>query len=755
MVQQLQISITGRVQGVGMRPLIYQLAQRFQQKGFVANTSSGVTVLLQGQAEQQQQFLDRLSQQAPTSAEIKTLSSVIQRIVKHYAHFEIIESLATTPPSALIPPDLKLCEACLADFDNPKSRFYQYPFISCSDCGPRFSILSQLPFDRHHTSMVEFPLCSQCEAEYKDPDNRRFHAQTLSCPECGPQLGLINAKGEILETGPSAIELALDCLQKGQVLALKGIGGFQLCVDATNQAAVEKLRHRKQRPYKPFAVMTADCATTEQFCSMSPAQQAALAAINNPIVLLAAKPHNGIADAVAPNSNWLGVMLPASGLHLILARRSGIPLVITSGNIEGSPLCIDEAQALQDLPGIADIFLSHNRRIQRGLDDSVVKLIAGHTSVLRSGRGFAPVTLSAPPTENPVLAVGGHFSNSFALHVDEQWLLSPYCGDLKNSATRIHWQNRIKDFENLYKIRPTSIVHDIHPEYFSTQYALASELPNHAIPHHLAHILACMAEHQIQSPLLGFAWDGMGLAEDGSLCGSEVLYLDTTGYKRLAHFREFALIGGDSAGQQIDRLAFAILDQLDALDDHQDLPVLKRLTAQQQSGFKQMLKQDLNCPHCSSAGRLFDALACILDVADRNHFQAQAAIGLEQLADHSDDDQLYPYQITDETPAVIDWRPMFATILNQLNIVAPQDIAARFHNTLADIILKLALQAGVECVVLSGGCFQNSHLTEKAMKKLQSSGFKPFIHRKLPGNDGSLALGQLYAYHLKNLVTIR
>lgn len=755
MEQQLEISISGRVQGVGLRPHIYQLAKRFQQTGIVANTTTGVTVLLQGQAELQQQFLDHLSQHPPLSADIETIRSVIQPISKRHEQFAIIESVVTSPPSAFIPLDLALCPACLADFDNPESRFYQYPFISCSDCGPRFSILRKLPFDRHNTSMVEFPFCTHCAADYQQPDNRRFHAQTLSCPDCGPQLQLINAESEIISLGSSSIELALDCLRRGEILALKGIGGFQLCVDATNQAAVERLRQRKQRLHKPFAVMTADLAATEQICLVSSEQRAALTVANNPIVLLPAKNNNGIADAVAPDSNWLGVMLPTSGLHLILARGFSWPLVVTSGNTQGSPLCIDDKQAFKHLSGIADMFLTHNRAIQRGLDDSVVKLIAGGASVLRIGRGYAPVALPAPRALKPVLAAGGHFSNSFALHIGEQWLLSPYCGDLKNAVTRAHWQTSMSDLENLYKIRPEFIVHDIHPEYFSTQHALATGLPNNAVPHHLAHILACMVEHQIQSPVLGFAWDGMGLAEDSSLCGSEVLYLDATSYKRVAHLREFALIGGDQASQQIDRLAFAILNQLKALDNYQDLAFLKRLTAQQHSGFKQMLEQDLNCPPCSSAGRLFDALACLLDIADYNHFQGQAAIKLEQLADQSDDNTVYPYRITDDSLAIIDWRPMFAAILNDLNIAAPRDIAARFHNTLIDIILKLAQQAGVECVVLSGGCFQNAHLTEKAIKKLQSFGFKTFIHRKLPSNDGGLAIGQLYAHHLKNFVTIR
>lgn len=755
MEQQLEISISGRVQGVGIRPFLYQLAKRFEQNGFVANTSTGVIILLQGQAKHQQQFLDTLKQQAPPSAYIKNLSAVIQTISKRYEQFEIIKSLVAEPASIFIPLDFAPCAACLADFDNPASRFYQYPFISCSDCGPRFTILSELPFDRHNTSMADFPFCTNCEADYQNPDDRRFHAQTLSCPDCGPELQLTNSDGNSITRGPSSIDLAIDCLRRGEILALKGIGGFQLCVDASNQAAVERLRLRKQRLHKPFAVMAADLARTEALCIVSTEQKTLLAAPNNPIVLLRAKANNGIADAVAPDSDWLGVMLPASALHLILARRLGLPLVVTSGNPQGLPLCIDDNAAFSNLSGIADLFLTHNRKIQRALDDSVIKLLAGQASLLRAGRGYAPISLPAPVTSEPVLAVGGHFSNSVALHIGDQWLQGPYGGDLKNTATIDQWQTSIQDLQNLYRVQPVHIAHDIHPGYFSTQFAQKSGLTSFAVPHHLAHILACMAEHQIQSPVLGFAWDGMGLAEDGTLCGSEVLHLNGSDYKRLAHFRNLALIGGDSASQQIDRLAFAVLEQLQALDDYQHLACLKRLSDQQQSGFSQMLKQGLNCAPCSSAGRLFDAVACLLDIADYNHFQGQAAIKLEQLADQSDDDTDYPYQITKDTPAVIDWRPLFAAILHDLSITATKHIAARFHNTLSNIILRIAQQAGVECIVLSGGCFQNAHLTEKAIKKLQAGGFKVFVHLKLPSNDGSLAVGQLYTHHLKNSVTIR
>ena len=755
MEQQLEINIQGHVQGVGMRPFIFQLAQRFRQRGFVANTSTGVVVVIQGQANLQQQFVDTLKDQPPLNANIKLLIPIVQHISEHYEQFEIIDSLVTDASPAFIPLDLAPCQSCLADFDNPASRFYQYPFISCSDCGPRYTIISDLPFDRHNTSMADFPLCPNCEADYHNPDNRRFHAQTLSCPDCGPELLLTNAKGNRISNGANCIEHAADCLRRGEILAIKGIGGFQLCVDAQNQAAVERLRQRKHRLYKPFAVMVADLACAEALCTLCHEQKVILSAPNNPIVLLTAKSNNGIAGAVAPDSDWLGIMLPGSALHLLLARQMSIPLVVTSGNSHDLPLCINDDTAFQALSGIADMFLTHNRSIKRALDDSVVKLIAGQASLLRTGRGFAPLSLSAPTTAKPVLALGGHFSSSIALHTGGQWLQGPYCGDLNNSTTRAHWQTCISDLQHLYKIQPEHIVHDTHPDYFSTQYARASGLTASAVPHHLAHIMACMAEHQIQSPVLGFAWDGMGLAEDGSLCGSEVILIDKSSYTRLAHFRNFALIGGDNASQHIDRLAFAILQETESLDRFQHLACLKRLTPQQQSGFKQMLALGLNCPPCSSAGRLFDAVASLINIAAYNHFQGQAAIKLEQLANQSDDDKDYPYLISHDKPADIDWRPMFVAILNDLKSTENRHIAARFHNTLSSIILKLAEQTEVETIVLSGGCFQNAHLTDKTMRKLHAAGFKTFLNRKLPANDGSLAIGQLYAHYLRNSVTIR
>lgn len=754
-LQQLEVSLTGQVQGVGLRPFIFRLAHHYQQTGYVANTLQGVLVVLQGSSDGQRQFLHDLQRMPPANAELRCISQHYQPISVAYSDFAILDSLPTGSIPQTITPDLAPCPACQAELSNPESRFYRYPFISCCDCGPRYSILRHLAFDRANTAMADFPLCHRCEAEYLNPDNRRFHAQTLSCPQCGPQLRLVNREDTLLAEGSTAITLAVNYLDQGGILALKGIGGYQLCVDASNQTAVTRLRKRKQRLHKPFAIMVTNIVAALQLCEATTEQQALLQSPQRPILLLKALAETVIAPSVAPDSDWLGLMLPASGLHELLAKDFGKPLVVTSGNSHGLPLCTDDTQALTELSEIADFWLIHNRRIERSLDDSVVKMIAGEPSFLRLGRGYAPLSLAAPGTEQPVLAVGGHFSNSVALHVDQQLIHSQYYGDLNNSAMRAHWELGVQDLQHLWAVHPQIVLHDRHPDYFSSQFAQNTLSPSFPVTHHYAHILACMAEHQLKPPLLGFAWDGIGLADDGSLCGSESLLIHNDGYQRLAHLRDLPLIGGDKASQDIDRLAFAALESITVTDQVQHLACLQRLPIQRQQSFRQMLTQNLNCPPCSSMGRLFDTVASLLNIADYNHFQGQAAIKLEQLANRSMDSGCYSFTLDTASPNIIDWRPMIRDILNDLPTSCIADIAARFHNTLARIILQIAQQSAVECVVLSGGCFQNARLTEQTCQQLHQYGFKTFIHRKLPSNDSSLAIGQLYAHALKKTVTFR
>ncbi len=742
-MQQLEIKLQGQIQGVGFRPFIFQLAQQFQQLGYVANYAQGVVIVIQGQANQQQDFLNALQTQLPPFAEIHRLA-ISETPLTSFTDFQIIASQADGKPSAFIMPDLAPCPACLNDLTEPNSRFYRYPFTSCCHCGPRYSIIQAQPFDRANTSMAVFPLCPNCEQDYQNPNDRRFHAQTLSCPTCGPSLEFISTAG-VIHNAP--IKSAVELLQAGKILALKGIGGFQLLVDGNNQAAVERLRQRKQRPYKPLALMVADLNAAEQLGFISELEQAALTSAAAPIVLLQRRATTTVAKAVADNNQLLGIMLPASSLHYLIAQAMQSPLVVTSGNHHHQPLCLDNQQALAELAEIADGFLLHDRVIQRPVDDAVVRLIAGKMTVLRLGRGYAPLTIATTAPVTNHLALGGHLKNTLAFGVDQQIINSQHLGDLDNPDNQRQALAAIKDLQHLYGIKNPNLIHDLHPDYFGSRYA-SQQAHSQTIQHHHAHILACMAEHQLKPPILGFAWDGAGLGNDGLTWGSEALLINQQGFQRLAHLRPLALIGGDSAAREPRRAALALLYQLygDQLSD--ESAGLQRFEPAQRPLLKQMLAKNLNCPLTTSAGRLFDAVASLLDICQINHYEGQAAMLLEQQAHLSTLTAEYPFKLSDTTPSIIDWQPLMEALLLDLNQSPIHDIAAKFHNTLAVIILQLAERAGVKCIVLSGGCFQNACLTAKTVAKLQAASFTVYRHQKLPPNDGGLAVGQLYAASL-------
>ena len=750
MLKQLTVKVEGQIQGVGFRPFIFKLAHQFQQLGYVANHTQGVEIVIQGQNHQQQAFLNALQSQLPPFAEIHRLA-INETPLSRFTDFQIIPSQTDGKPSAFIMPDLAPCPACISDLNNPNSRFYRYPFTSCCHCGPRYSIIEKQPFDRANTSMAAFRFCPTCEQDYQTRNNRRFHAQTLSCPTCGPSLRFISANGV---SNDDPIKSAIALLKAGKILALKGIGGFQLLVSASNQAAVERLRQRKQRPHKPLALMVANLNAAEQLGFISELEQNALTSAAAPIVLLQRRATTNVAKAVADNNQLLGIMLPASPLHYLIAQAIPNPLVVTSGNRHHQALCIDNQQALNQLAEIADGFLLHDRVIQRPVDDAVVRVIAGKATVLRLGRGYAPLTIA---TSSPLvngLALGGHLKNSLAFSVDQQIINSQHLGDLDNPDNQRHALTAINDLQQLYGIQNPSLIHDLHPDYFGSRYA-HQQHQSQAIQHHHAHILACMAEHQLQPPVLGFAWDGSGLGSDGLTWGSETLLISTDGYQRLAHLRRFTLIGGDSAAREPRRAALALLSQLygDQLSDQ--WACLQSFEPAQRPLLKQMLAKNLNCPLTTSAGRLFDAIASLLDICQINHYEGQAAMQLEQQAHLSSLNSEYPFKLSDTTPSIIDWEPLIEALLLDLNRSPIHDIAAKFHNTLATIILQLAQRAKVKCIALSGGCFQNACLTAKTVNKLEAAGFTVYRHQKLPPNDGSLAAGQLYAASINTAVINR
>jgi hydrogenase maturation protein HypF len=717
------------------------------QNGWVANTPDGVAIAIEGNPELQKLFLGRLDDNLPPFAKIIS-KSVIQQDLAGFHDFQVKPSAIDGTSSAFVLPDLATCPDCIGELLNPLSRFYHYPFISCCHCGPRYSIMTKQPYDRENTVMAPFILCHDCEQEYEAIDNRRFQAQTIACPQCGPRLQFLDGSGKLLEENHDALLAAVRQLKSGKIIALKGIGGYQLLVDAANQEATEQLRQRKHRPKKPFAIMVADLASAQKLCIISQLEQSVLTSSAAPIVLLkrreAAIDTSSICDSAAPDVSLLGIMLPCSPLHHLLLRELGSPLIATSGNRQNEPLCIDENQALGRLSGIADFFLIHDRPILRPLDDSIIRQINGKMTVLRRARGYAPIPITLKTDLPETLAVGGHLKSTIAINKGRQVILSQHLGDLDSEASQLQFQATLEDLQHFFGISPTCIMHDLHSDYVSTQIAQAFGKETQAVQHHYAHILSCMAEHDLEPPVLGIAWDGLGLGTDNKLWGSEFLLISPQGFNRFAHFRPFALPGGIKGIQEPRRAALGLLYEMypESLFERKDLPFsISELTL-----LKSALNKQINCPMTTSAGRLFDAVASLLGLCHFNQYEGQAAMMLENIASTASSTQHYQFQLIDDDPIVYDWKNTFEQILDDIKqMISPALIAAKFHNTLSEIILAIAHQAGQKNIVLSGGCFQNALLVENVVVKLETAGFSVYCHERIPPNDGGLALGQLYA----------
>jgi len=746
-LQHLSIEIQGFIQGVGFRPFVMRLAQQYDQKGWVANTLQGASLAIEGNAEQQQLFLDALSNQLPPVAEIKSLTTTRQPLA-YFQDFRIQATIADGNPSVFVLPDLACCPACISDIYNPDSRFYRYPFTSCCYCGPRYSIMRQQPYDRNHTSMASFGLCDACQADYHATDDRRCHAQTLACPHCGPQLQLLDEAGCCLYKQDPTLLVAAELLRAGHIVAIKSIGGFQLLVDAGNQQAVERLRQRKQRPYKPFALMVADMPAAHQLTIINPLEQHALLTPAAPIVLLKRRANITLAPAVAPDNPWLGIMLAYSPLHHLLLQAFAAPLVATSGNRHNEPICVSTDQALVELADIADYFLTHDRAIVRPLDDSIVRIINGTITVLRRARGYAPQPIPLLVPLQDGLAVGGHLKNTVAISQHQHIILSPHIGDLDSAASQQQWQKTTADLQAFYQATPTVILHDQHNGYASSQLASHMKGTQQPVQHHVAHALACMAEHQQLAPALAIVWDGNGLGDDGLLWGGEFLLIKPNGYQRYAHLRTFALPGGNKAIQEPRRAALGLLYEIygDAVFQRENLP----FSAQELALLQAALRKQLNCPRTSSAGRLFDAIASLLGVCQYNRYEGQAAMALEALANetpltNTPNLPCYDFYLLDGAPVVIDWQPMIGQMLLDLDKLPLSDITAGFHNSLAKIMLAVAKRVGCSTVVLSGGCMQNAYLVMQAVQGLKNAGFAVYCQQNIPPNDGGLAAGQLYA----------
>jgi hydrogenase maturation protein HypF len=743
---RLRARIRGAVQGVGFRPFIYWLADELGLRGWVRNSPSGVTVEVEGSRAEVETFRRRMASDAPPHSVIHAVE-ISQLEPVGYLAFEIRESDFHGAPSAIVLPDLATCAECRREIFDRRNRRHLYPFTNCTRCGPRFTIIEKLPYDRDNTSMRAFSMCGACRREYEDPSNRRFHAQPNACPKCGPQLALWNSQGQPLTVGHSALLRTLRAIREGAIVAVKGLGGFHLMVDARDDAAVTRLRARKHREAKPFAVMFPHIAAVRRECEVSPLEEHLLCSAEAPIVLLRRRAtHQRAARAVAPDNPCIGALLPFTPLHHLLLTKLGFPVVATSGNRSEDPICIDAHDAAAQLGDIADFFLVHDRPIVRRADDSIVRVIGGREMMLRRARGYAPLPIALPHPVPATLALGAQLKNAIALAAGYDAFISQHIGDLGSVASVAVFRRTIDDFEQLFAIRPAHVVVDEHPDYYSADFA--HEAQRSTLQHHCAHVLACMADNELEAPVLGVAWDGTGYAGDGTVWGGEFLKITAGGFERVAHFRHFCLPGGESAAREPRRSGLGVLSEIFG----EELFTKKRTTFHSISAFTkseretlaQMLRRGVNCPRTSSAGRLFDAVASILGLRQRATFEGQAAMDLEfAIGNHVTEDA---YDMPLGADGVINWAPAVQALLEEFTrarCAAP--CAAKFHNALAEATVTVAHKTGEKNVVLTGGCFQNKYLAERVIRRLREEGFRPFWHQRVPPNDGGIALGQIAA----------
>jgi len=758
-----RIRLRGIVQGVGFRPFVYNLAARLEVRGWVLNTSEGLLIEAEGAGPALAEFVERVVQEAPPFAHIEDIAAEDIEPAGD-ADFTIRPSLGQARQFVLVSPDMATCEACAGDFREAANRRHGYPFTNCTDCGPRYTIIRDIPYDRPMTTMAPFRMCAACQTEYDDPRDRRFHAQPNACPACGPSLRFqvsgvrcqvesgsdtFNDSSENLES----IREARRLLAAGGIVAVKGLGGFHLACDATNDAAVRALRRRKRRSDKPFAVMARDLAAAERFCEIGEAERRALAGHRRPVVILARRPGAPVSPAVAPNNSTLGVMLPYTPLHhLLFADSAGAApftmLVMTSGNMSEEPIVTSNSEALERLAPIAGAFLLHDRDIYMRVDDSVVRVVEGRERTLRRSRGYTPYPIDLGLEMPEVLACGGELKNTFCLTKGRYALLSQHIGDLENYETLSFFRETLEQMKKLFRVEPAAVAYDLHPNYLSTRFALeCSGVVKIGVQHHHAHVAACMAENRLRDKVIGVALDGTGYGSDGQIWGGEFLIADYGGFERRAHFRYVPLPGGDQAVREPWRAALSYLEQ--ALGDPRGWPELSLLgavPARKRETVLAMIRRGINTVETSSCGRLFDAVASILGLRHEINFEGQAAIDLEQAA-AAGLDQRYPFEIEDGEPAHIDMRPAIRAIVADVCAGKPAPfVAALFHNTVGDAIVevcgRLRRAEGLRRVCLSGGTFQNVYLLRRVLAGLTARGFDVYTHAKVPPNDGGISLGQ-------------
>jgi hydrogenase maturation protein HypF len=753
MKQRKHIQVRGIVQGVGFRPYIYKLATSLGLSGYVFNSSSGVTIEVEG--EELEKFLQSLAEDPPALAKITGIS-ISEAAIRGEAGFSILHSRHEVGEFALVSPDAGTCDACWHDFGDPLNRRYGYPFTNCTHCGPRYTILRDIPYDRANTTMARFVMCADCRKEYDDPSDRRFHAQPNACAVCGPSLSLAERHAQTpvaREDSLAVLRRTRALLDEGKIVAVKGLGGFLLACDATNRAAVTELRTRKRRPHKPFALMVRDLAAARSLCEVARADEISLMHPRRPIVIMPRREGTPLAPEIAPGDRTVGVMLPYTPLHYLLfgdspaTASAWVALVMTSGNLSEEPIVTSNEEALRRLGGIADWFLLHDRDIATRVDDSVVRTFEGKERALRRSRGFVPQAIDLGAEIEELVAFGGELKNTFCLTKGRYAVLSQHIGDLENYETMQFFEETLANLRHIFKVTPSAVAYDLHPNYLSTRMAMRSGIERKiGVQHHHAHIASCMAENQLQGRVLGVALDGTGYGSDGKIWGFEFLSADFADFTRRAHLRNVPLPGGDAAVRHPWRMALSYLRDSCGQGIPGGLTCFRTIPEKQLALVEKMLAEQIQTVETSSCGRLFDAVAALLGLAPEVTFEGQAAIALEAMADRCSDDR-YEFAIEEGETAVLDMRPAIATIVRELGRGRrAEEISACFHNTLSaaigELCGRIGAKDGLNRVCLSGGSFQNLYLLEGTVVELRRRGFEVFLHAQVPTNDGGLALGQ-------------
>ena len=741
-----KLNISGIVQGVGFRPFVYQLGNQYNVKGEVANTSSGVTIHIEGTKENIESFCRSLSEKEPPLAQV-TKISVHSEAVKCFKDFSIAESRIQTFRSTLIPPDVSVCNDCLCEMLDPNDYRYQYPFINCTNCGPRYTIIADVPYDRPNTSMAHFTMCKRCQAEYDDPSNRRFHAQPNACDFCGPQVALYDNKRRRI-TAQDPIEKSAAFLKQGYIVAIKGLGGFHLAVDAVNDYAVAQLRKRKHREEKPFALISYDIENIYKYAIVQPEEEVLLRSCRRPIVILKKKEPNLISKEVSPRNIYFGTMLPYTPLHYLLLRYDFTALVMTSGNRSEEPISIDNEDAFDQLSEIADYFLIHNREIYQRSDDSIVKRVAGATRFMRRSRGYVPTPLFLKQKVPPILACGAEMKNTFCLTKEDKAFLSQHIGNLESLATYEFFESTIEHMKRILDIEPEIVAYDLHPDYLSSMYARElNDITKIQVQHHHAHIVSCMAEKGLDGPVIGLSFDGTGYGTDGCIWGGEILVALADQFTRVAHLSYLPMPGGAAAIKEPWRMAVSYL--YDVFGEgfwDLDLPLLRAIDENRVKTIVEMISKNINSPYTSSLGRLFDGIAGIVGIRNYAFFEGQAAMELEMLA-RDKSKAIYDYEWISGDMHRILLQPIVIGVVRDMEKgLHPSEISIKFHMTLIRMFSELCevirKERGLNRVVLSGGVFQNSLLLTGLMRALEEKKFQIFTHSSVPANDGGISLGQ-------------